>query len=81
MGGFKCFNVAMSDKTMENFCSLSNLKSLIKRSTCYKKHKNPTCLDLILRNRLGYFQHSNVFETGISNFHLLLATQLKMGFH
>ena len=53
---------------------------LISKPTCYKNHENPTCFDLILINRPGYFQHSNLFETGISDFHLLIATQLKMGF-
>ena len=74
------FNVTMSDKAMEDFYSLNNLESLISKPTCYKNHENPTCIDLILTNRPGYFQHSNVFETGISDFYLLIVTQLKMGF-
>ena len=74
------FNVAMSDKAMEDFCSLNNLESLISKRTCYKNHENPTCIDLIFTNRPGYFQHSNVIETGISDFHLLIVTQLKTGF-
>ena len=77
MGDFK---VAMSDKIMEDFCSQHNYGSLINKLTRYKNHENPTCIDLILTNRPGYFQHSNVFETGISDFHLLIVTQLKMGF-
>ena len=68
------FNVAMSDKAMEDFCSLNNLESLISKPTCYKNHENPTCIDLILTNRPGYFQRSNVFEAGISDFHLLIVT-------
>ena len=32
---------------------------------------NPTSIDLILTDRPGYFQHSTVFETGLSGFHLL----------
>ena len=56
------FNVAMSDKAMEDFCSLNNLESLISKPTCYKNHENLTCIDLIFTNRPGYFQHSNVFE-------------------
>ena len=51
----------MSDKAMEDFCSLNNLESLIKKPTCYKSRENPTCIDLILTNRSGYFQHSKVF--------------------
>ena len=62
------FNFAMSDKAMEDFCSLSNLESLISKPACYKNHENPTCVDLILTNRPGCFQHSNVFETSISDF-------------
>ena len=74
------FNVAMSDKAMEDFCSLNNLESLINKPTCYKNHENPACIDRILTNRPSYFQLRNVFETGISDFHLLIATQIKMGF-
>ena len=74
------FNVPVSDKTVEYFCSLKNLEGLIKKPTCYKNHENPTCIDLILTNRPSYFQQSNVFETSISDFHLLIDTQLKMGF-
>ena len=73
------FNVAMNDKAIEDFCPLNNLESLISKPTCYKNHENPTCIDLIVTNRPGYFQHSNVFETRISDFHLLTVTQLKMG--
>ena len=57
---------------------MKNLESLIKKPACYKNHENSTCTDLILTNRLGYFQHSNVFETGITNSHV--ATQFKMDF-
>ena len=32
------------------------------------------------RSASGYFQHSNVFETGLSDFHLLTITEFKMGF-
>ena len=74
------FNVAMSDKAMEDFCSLNNLESLISKPTCYKNHENPTCIDLIFTNRPGYFQQRNVCETRISDIHLLIVTQLKMGF-
>ena len=66
--------------SMEDFCSLNNLESLIKKPTCYKNHENRTCIDIILTNRPGYSQQSNVFETGISDFHLLIAIHLKMGF-
>ena len=56
---------------MENVCNLSRLESLIQKPTCYKNSPQPTCIDLILTNRPSYFQHSEVFETNLSDFHLL----------
>ena len=41
------FNVSMSDKAMEGFCSLNSLESLISKPTCYKNHEKPTCIVLI----------------------------------
>ena len=65
---------------MENFCNLNCLESLIQKPTCYKNPSQPTCIDLILTNRPSYFQHSEVFETNLSDFHLLTMTELKMNF-
>ena len=36
-----------------------------------------TSIDLILTNCPSYFQHSTVFETGLSDFHLLTITEFK----
>ena len=74
------FNVTMDDKFMINFCELNDLSSLIDKPTCYKNFDKPKCIDLILTNKPCYFQHSNVFETGLSDFHLLTITEFKMGF-
>ena len=57
--------LVMTDKHMADFCSLNNLESLIRRPTCYKNHENSTFIGLILTKRLGYFEHSKVFETGL----------------
>ena len=51
---------------------------MIKKPTCFKNPNKPTCFDLT--NKPNYFQHSNVFETGLSDFHLLNVTEFKMGF-
>ena len=53
---------------------------MIQKPTCYKNPSQPTCIDLILTNRPSYFQHSEVFETNLSDFHLLTVTELKMNF-
>ena len=42
--------------------------------------ENPTFIDLILTNRPKCFQNSNVFETGLSDFHKLTFTVLKVYF-
>ena len=55
---------------MINFCNLNGLRNLINVPTCYKNSGNPTSVDLILTNRPSYFQHSTVFETSLSDFHL-----------
>ena len=60
------FTVPVNDKAMEEFFSLNNLESLIKKPTCCKNHENSICIDLILTNRPDCIQQSNVFETGIS---------------
>ena len=74
------FNVTMDGKFTINFCELDDLSSLIEKPTCYKNFDKPKWIDLILTNKPSYFQHSNVFETGLSNFHLLTVTKFKMVF-
>ena len=60
--------------------NLNSFESSIKKPTCYNNQENPTCIDLVLKNRPSSFQHSNVFEAGISIFHLQIASQFKMDF-
>ena len=49
-------------------------------SCFYKNPDKPKCTDLILTNCPNYFQQNNVFETGLSDFHVMVVTELKMGF-
>ena len=67
----------MSEEAMEEFTSIYNLKSLIKKPTCFKSKNNPSCIDLILTNRGNCFQNSSTVETGLSDFHHLVLTVLK----
>ena len=55
-------------------------KKLSKTKTCFKNPENPSCIDLILINSPRSFQNSNVFETGLSDFHKLTTTVLKQYF-
>ena len=74
------FNATTNEKCMEEFCNLNGLTSLIKKPTCFKNTGKPTCIDLILTNQLNCFQRNNVFETGLSDFHVLTVNEFKMGF-
>ena len=47
---------------------------MIKKPTCYKNPKNPTCKDLMLTKVPRSFQSTCVIETGLSDFHLMTLT-------
>ena len=64
---------------MTSFCSSNDLTSLTDQPTCYKNPDEPTCIDLILTNLPNCIQN-NVFETGLSDFHMMVVSELKMRF-
>ena len=74
------FSVEVDEKNMSEFMNLYNLRNLVKQKTCFKNPENPSCIDLILTNSPRSFQNSNVFETGLSDFHKLTTTVLKQYF-
>ena len=74
------FNTYINDNAMMSFCSSNDLTSLSDQPTCYKNSDKPTCIDLILTNHPNYFQQNNVFETGLSIFHMILVTEYKWDF-
>ena len=74
------FNAEITIDTMAEFSEIYNLKSLIKEPTCFKSLDNPSCIDLILTNRYNSFQNTKVLETGISDFHKLTVSVMKVTF-
>ena len=72
------FNAEMSNPHTSEFCALYNFTNLIKEPTCYKNVDKPTSIDHILTNHARCFQHSGIYETGLSDFHKLTFTVLKM---
>ena len=74
------FDVTMDDKFTIGFCEMHNLSSLIDNPTCSKNFDKPKRTDLILTSKPSYFQHSNVFAAGLSDFHLLTVTEFEMEF-
>ena len=70
-------NSELSENLIKTFCGNYSLKNLVKEPTCFKNIHKPTCIDLILTNRVLYFQNTTVFETGLSDFHKLVITIMK----
>ena len=54
------------------------LKALNKEPTCFKNYKSPSCIDLYLINCPKSFESTLTIETGISDFHKLIVTVLKV---
>ena len=53
------FNISMDNKFVIDFCKLNDLSSLNDKSMCYKNFHKPTCIELILTNKLRYLKSSN----------------------
>ena len=56
------------------------MKNIVKQKTCFKNPERPSCIDLILTNSSRSFQDPCTVETGLSNFHKLAVTVLKLYF-
>ena len=74
------FNSEINEDAMKDVCVIYNFKSLINQPTCFKNPQNPSCMDLILTNKSMSFQITSVIETGLSDFHKLIVTVMKMSF-
>ena len=65
-------------KRRSDFCNVYNLRNIVKEPNCFKNPDNPSCIDLFLTNHPRCFQNTIVVETGISDFHKMLVTVLKV---
>ena len=74
------FNAEPTENAMEESMKLYNLKNLIKGPTCYKNPDKPSCIDLIISNRSKNFHLSHIVETGISDFHKMTVSVMKIFF-
>ena len=74
------FNSETSETALRNFCDLYKLKNLVREPTCFKNPDNPSCIDLFVTNCSRSFQDTQVIETGLSDFHKMNLTVLKMLF-
>ena len=74
------FNSEPSENAIIEFCKVYRLKNFVKGVTCYKNPKKPSCIDLILTNRPRSFHGCHIIETGLSDFHKMTITVMKMYF-
>ena len=74
------FNMTTTNPLLHELIDNFNMSSLIKEPTCFKSIINPKCIDLILTNCKNHFMKSSTFETGISDFHKLVTTTMKLNY-
>ena len=72
------FNSEPIESAVRDFCEIYSCKNLIKDNTCFKNPSKPSCIDLIITNRPKSFQNSVTVETGLSDFHKMTLTVMKV---
>ena len=55
-------------------------KNIVKESTCFKNALNPSSIDLFITNSPLSFQNTIAVSNGLSNFHKMVITVMKMSF-
>ena len=56
------------------------LENMVKKLTCFNNTAKPTCIDLIITNKPGMFQNAKTYETGLSDFHKLVVSTMKLSY-
>ena len=70
---------SQQNQQLEVFCEIYSRKILIKDNTCcFKNPSKPSCIDLVITNRPKSFQNSVTVETGLSDFHKITLTVMKV---
>ena len=63
---------------VKDFCEICSCKNLMKDNICFKNPLKPTSIDLIITNRPKSFQNSVKEETGLSDFHKMTLTVMRV---
>ena len=74
------FNAEESESCLQQFLKEYESSNLVKDKTCYKSVSNPSCIDLFITNYSRCFQNTTTISTGLSDFHKMVVTVLKMSF-
>ena len=73
-------NAEVTEASMQELCESYFLENLVKKPTCFKNPAKPTCIDLIITNKHGMFQNAKPYETGLSDFHKLVVSIMKLSY-
>ena len=73
------FNTDDKGQNISNFVESYSLRNIVEALTCFKSDR-PKTIDLILTNRTSNLQNITSIETGLSDFHCMIATVVKGGF-
>ena len=72
------FNTEPTESAMGEFMNIYNLENVIKRPTCYKNPDKRSYIDLMITNKIRSFHSSHIIETGISDFHKMTVSVMKI---
>ena len=74
------FNAEESEPHLSQFLYVYNAKNIVKQSICFKNVLNPSCIDLFITNLPLNFQNTIGITNGLSDFHKMIITVMKMSF-
>ena len=72
------FNLEEQNAHLSEFLDVRDFTNLVKEPTCYKNAENPSCIDLFLTNSPSSFQNTSTVSTGLSDFHKMIVTVMKI---
>ena len=71
-------NAEPTSEALYDFCQVYGCSNIVKENICYKNPENPSCVDLIITNRPISFKGTKTIETGLSDFHKMSSTIMKV---
>ena len=74
------FSAEESEPCLSQFLYEYNAKNIVKESTYFKNALNPSCIDLFITNIPLSFQNTIAVSNGLSHFHEMVITVMKMSF-
>ena len=74
------FNTTPSEEILVEFLDDRELSNLVNFPTCFMSKENPSTIDLVIINKPKSFQNTIGISTGLSDFHKMILTTMKITF-